>query len=80
MTRMCTSRAKGRSLYSYAPRPCLPPNHRQTERLAAGPMRRPLLLRHVGRRLQHLVLADARLTDVAALAGAHCRLHSGLNN
>ncbi len=32
-------------------------------------MRRPLLLRHVGRRLQHLVLADARLTDLAALTG-----------
>ncbi len=34
-------------------------------------MLRPLMLRHVGRRLQHLVLADARLTDLAALSGFH---------
>ena len=35
-----------------------------------GHMRRPMLLRHLGQQLQHLVVADAKLTDLAALAGA----------
>ena len=43
---------------------------RQAERLATGHMRRPMLLRHVGQRLQHLVLADAQLKDLSALSGA----------
>jgi hypothetical protein len=48
---------------------------RRAERLAAGRMRRPMLLRHVGQHLRHLVVADAQLTDLAALCGAMGRRH-----
>ena len=43
---------------------------RQPERLATGRCLRPKMLAHVGGQLRHLVLADATLRDLSALAGA----------